>query len=76
MEPMISRLSQIGAKGGALALLAALAAFAVSGNSIALLIFPVLISFVQLLCLIEGPWTTPMLRRLPVRVTEKQRLPR
>jgi hypothetical protein len=76
MEPMISRLSQMGAKGGALALLAALAAFAVSGNSIALLIFPILISVVQLLCLIEGPWTALMLQRLPVPVAAKRHLPR
>jgi hypothetical protein len=75
MEPMISRLSQTAAKCGVLALLAALTAFAVSGNSVALLIFPILISIVQLFCLIEGPWTAPMLQRLPVRVAAKRRLP-
>jgi hypothetical protein len=73
---MISRLSQTGAKGGALALLAALTVFAVSGEPIALLIFPILISVVQLLCLIKGPWTEPMMQRIPVRVTATRPLPR
>ena len=36
MDPVISRLSNIGAKGGALAMLAAFAAFAVSRDPIAL----------------------------------------
>jgi hypothetical protein len=67
MNPVISRLSQIGAKGGALAMLAAFAAFAVSRDPIALLVFPILISAVQLLCLIEGR-TGAMMQRLPVRV--------
>jgi hypothetical protein len=75
MEHMISRLGQTGAKGGALAMLAALTAFTVSGDSLALLIFPILVSVVQLFCLIEGPWTAPMLQCLPVRVTTKRRLP-
>ena len=72
MDPMISRLSQIAAKGGALALLAALAAYAISSNPIALLAFPILISIVQLLCLVEGPWTQPMLQHLPVRVSSRR----
>ena len=73
MDPVISRLSQIGAKGGALAMLAAVAAYAVSGDPLALLVFPILISVVQLLCLIEGPWTQPMMQRLPVRARSKRR---
>jgi hypothetical protein len=73
MDPVISQLSQFGAKGGALAMLAAFAAFAVSCDSIALLVFPVLISIVQLLCLIEGPWTAPMLQRLPAPAATKRR---
>jgi hypothetical protein len=73
MDPVISRLSQIGAKGGALAMLAAFAAYAVSRDPLALLVFPILVSIVQLLCLIEGPWTAPMLRGLPVRVGTKRR---
>lgn len=76
MDPVISRLSQFGAKGGALALLAAFAAYAVSRDPIALLVFPALISIVQLLCLIEGPWTAPMLQRLPARAPGKQRTTR
>ncbi len=76
MDPMISRLGQTGAKGGAFAMLAALAAYAVSRDPIALLVFPMLISLVQLLCLIEGPWTAAMTQRLPVRVEAKRRLPR
>ena len=67
MDPMISRLSQIGAKGGALAMLAALSAYAVSRDPIALLIFPILVSIAQLLCLVEGPWTEPLMQRLVVR---------
>jgi hypothetical protein len=73
MDPMISRLSQIGAKGGAMAMLAAFAAYAISRDPIALLVFPMLISIVQLLCLVEGPWTAPMMQRLPVRVRAKRR---
>jgi hypothetical protein len=73
MDPVISRLSQIGAKGGALAMLAAFAAYAVSRDPLALLVFPILISIVQLLCLIEGPWTAPMLRQLPIRVGTNRR---
>ena len=73
MDPTISRLSQVGAKGGALAMLVAFAAFAVSRDPIALLVFPVLISGVQLLCLIEGPWTTAMMQRLPARVQRQRR---
>ena len=72
MDPVISRLSHIGAKGGALAMLAAFAAFAVSRDPIALLVFPILISAVQLLCLIEGPWTGAMMQRLPVRVPRQR----
>ena len=71
MDPVISRLSHIGAKGGAFAMLAAFAAFAVSRDPIALLVFPMLISAVQLLCLIEGPWTGAMMQRLPVRVATR-----
>jgi hypothetical protein len=67
MDPMLSRLSQAGAKGGALAMMAAFAAYGVSGDPLALLIFPVLISIVQLLCLVEGPWTRPLLQRLTVK---------
>ena len=70
---MESRLSQIGAKGGALAMLAALAAYLVSGDPITLLVFPIAISIVQLLCLSEGPWTAPMLLRLPVRARAARR---
>jgi hypothetical protein len=70
---MISRLSQIAAKGGAFAMLAALVAYAVSSNPIALLAFPILISIVQLLCLVEGPWTQPMLQRLPVLARAERR---
>ena len=67
MKPAKPGLSQIGAKGGALAMLAAVSAYAVSRDPIALLIFPILISIVQLLCLIEGPWTAPIMQRVPVR---------
>ena len=73
MDPMISRLSQVAAKGGALAMLAALAAYAVSSDPLALLAFPILISIVQLLCLVEGPWTQPMLQHLPVRAGMERR---
>ncbi|WP_162916560.1 hypothetical protein [Dongia deserti] len=76
MDPVISRLSELGAKGGALAMLAAFAAFVVSHDPIALLVFPILISIVQLLCLIEGPWTAPMMQRLPVAIRAQRRLPR
>jgi hypothetical protein len=68
MDPVISRLSRAGAQGGALAMLAGFAAFAVSRDPIALLVFPILVSAVQLLCLIEGPWTNAMMQRLPLRV--------
>ena len=76
MDPVMSRLGQIGAKGGALAMLSALTAFAVSHNPIALLIFPMLISIVQLLCLIKGPWTALMVQRLPARPRARQPLSR
>jgi hypothetical protein len=36
-------------------------------------VFPILISAVQLLCLIEGPWTSAMTQRLPVRVQGQRR---
>jgi hypothetical protein len=75
MDPVISRLSQTGAKGGALAMLAAVAAYAVSRDPIELLVFPMLISIVQLLCLVEGPWTAATTQRLPVRIAAKRRLP-
>lgn len=67
MEPMTSRLSQIAAKGGALAMLVAAAAYLVSGSPLALLLFPMLVSVVQLLCLVEGPWTAPLLQRIAIR---------
>lgn len=73
MDPMISRLGQIGAKGGAFAMLTALAAYAVSSSPIALLAFPILVSVVQLLCLVEGPWTQPMLQCLPVLARAERR---
>jgi hypothetical protein len=76
MDPVISRLSQTGAKGGALAMLAAVAAYALSRDPIALLVFPMLISIVQLLCLVEGPWTAAIMQRLPARVEAKRRLVR
>ncbi|HEV8389227.1 MAG TPA: hypothetical protein VGQ35_05260 [Dongiaceae bacterium] len=76
MDPVTSRLSQLGAKGGALAMLAAFAAYAVSRDPIALLVFPMLISIVQLLCLVEGPWTAPMMQRLPVRTISRRYLRR
>ena len=72
MDPEISRLSHIGAKGGALAMLAAFVAYVVSREPIALLVFPILISAVQLLCLIEGPWTNAMMQRLRVRVARRR----
>lgn len=72
MKPVISRLSQTGAKVGALAMLTAFAAFAVSHDPLTLLIFPILISIVQLMCLVEGPWTAPMLQRLPVVAARRQ----
>jgi hypothetical protein len=67
MKPAKPALSQVGAKGGALAMLSALSAYAVSGDPIALLICPILISVAQLLCLVEGPWTEPLMQRLVVR---------
>ena len=73
MKPVKSGLSQIGAKGGALAMLSALSAYAVSGDPIALLVFPMLISIGQLLCLIEGPWTQPLTQRLTVRALTRRR---
>ncbi|MEZ5833752.1 MAG: hypothetical protein R3D05_21480 [Dongiaceae bacterium] len=63
----------MGAKAGALAMALAFAACAVSRDPIALLVFPILISVVQLLCLIEGPWTAPMVQRLPARVGARRR---
>jgi len=75
MDPVTSRLSQIGAKGGALALLAAAAAYLVSFNPLALLVLPILISIVELLCLIEGQWTARLLQRLPA-TSGKRRQPR
>ena len=66
MDAMLSRLGQIAAKGGALAMLSALAAYAVSREAIALLAFPAAVSVMQLLCLIEGPWTRPLMQRLAV----------
>jgi hypothetical protein len=72
MKPVKPGLSQIGAKGGALAMLSALAAYAVSGDPIALLVFPILISIAQLLCLIEGPWTEPLTQRLAVRADSRR----
>lgn len=72
MDPVISRLSNLGAKGGALAMLAAFAAFAISRDPIALLVFPILISAVQLLCLIEGPWTGMLMQRLPMHPRGRQ----
>lgn len=68
MEPVISRLSLLGVKGGALGMLTAALAYAISRDPIALLIFPMLISLVQLACLVEGPWTPLLMRRLPVLV--------
>ena len=73
MKPVKPGLSQIGAKGGALAMLSALAAYAVSDDPIALLVFPVLISIGELLCLIEGPWTQPLMQRLAVRAPNRRR---
>ena len=64
MDPVMSRLGQIGAKIGALALLTAVAAYVLSRDPIALLVLPMLIGIVELLCLVEGPWTAPLLRRL------------
>lgn len=73
MKPTKSGLSQIGAKGGALAMLSALTAYAVSRDPIALLVFPILVSIVQLLCLVEGPWTEPLMQRLVVRSPARRR---
>lgn len=69
---MDSPLSQVGAEGGALSMLVALAAYAVSGDPITLVVFAILISAVQLLCLIEGPWTAPLAQRLPVRAARRR----
>ena len=71
MDSTASRLSRIGAKGGAFTMLAAAAAYAVSRDPIALLAFAVLVSIVQLLCLVEGPWTAPMAQHLPRRVQRR-----
>ena len=73
MKPVKSGLSQIGANSGALAMLSALCAYAVSGDPIALLVFPMLISIGQLLCLIEGPWTQPLTQPLTVRALNRRR---
>jgi hypothetical protein len=73
MRPARPGLSQIGAKGGALAMLSAVAAYAVSGDPIALLVFPILISVGELLCLVEGPWTEPLMQRLAVRAPNGRR---
>lgn len=72
MDPTISRLGQLAAKGGALVMLAAMTAYLVSRDPLALLAVPILVSIVQLLCLIEGPWTQPLLQRLPVRARIKR----
>ena len=72
MDPKISRLGQFAAKGGALVMLAAMTAYLISRDPLALLAVPILVSIVQLLCLIEGPWTRPLLQRLPVRVPVKR----
>lgn len=72
MDPKISRLGQLAAKGGALVMLAAMTAYLVSRDPLALLAVPILVSIVQLLCLIEGPWTQPLLQRLPVRARIKR----
>ena len=60
-------LSQQAARGGALLMLSALAAYLVSGHPVALLTPVMLVAVVELLCLTEGPWTQPLLRRLSVR---------
>lgn len=73
MDTAASRLGRIGAKGGAFTMLAALAAYAVSRDPIALLAFPVAVSIMQLLCLVEGPWTAPMAQRLPRRARVQRR---
>jgi hypothetical protein len=72
MDPKISRLGQFAAKGGALVMLAAMTAYLVWRDPLALLAVPILVSIVQLLCLIEGPWTQPLLQRLPVRIRVKR----
>lgn len=72
MDPKISRLGQFAAKGGALVMLAAMTAYLVWRDPLALLAVPILVSIVQLLCLIEGPWTQPLLQRLPVRARIKR----
>jgi hypothetical protein len=74
MDAMLSRLGQIAAKGGALAMLSGLAAYAISRDPSALLAFPAAVSIIQLLCLVEGPWTGPLMQRLAVRAgTERRR---
>jgi hypothetical protein len=72
MDPKISRLGQVAAKGGALVMLAAMTAYLVSRDPLVLLAFPILVSIGQLLCLVEGPWTQPLLQRLPVRARIKR----
>jgi len=72
MDPKISRLGQFAAKGGALVMLAAMTAYVVSRDPLALVAVPILVSIVQLLCLIEGPWTAPLLQHLPVRARIKR----
>ena len=73
MDKAASRLSRIGAEVGAFIMLAAAAAYAVSRDPIALLPVPVLVSIMQLLCLVEGPWTAPIAQRLPRRAHVRQR---
>lgn len=73
MDTVASRLSRTGAKGGAFTMLAAVAAYAVSRDPIALLAFAVVVSIMQLLCLVEGPWTAPMAQRLPRRAHVRRR---
>jgi len=38
----------------------------------ALVVFAILISAVQLACLIQGPWTAPMAQRLPVHAPRRR----
>jgi hypothetical protein len=73
MDAMLSRLGQIAARGGALAMLSALAAYTVSRDPIALLAFAAAVSAMQLLCLVEGPWTAPLLQRLAVGARTERR---
>ncbi|HEX6120007.1 MAG TPA: hypothetical protein VFZ03_11220 [Dongiaceae bacterium] len=74
MDKAASWLSRIGAEVGAFIMLAATAAYAVSRDPIALLAVPVLVSIMQLLCLVEGPWTAPIAQRLPRRAYVQQRV--